>query len=138
MKFDREAAMREYEQRKIESKRIVDNLLKIGTMLDEDGYPTDVALSVVTMWHHSDPKGWFDFINSIWHLKSWGWHEGEEPHEYIKDRKAYRYDISTAGWSGNETIIRAMEENELMWQLNWVQSRRGGHYIFELNGDYAD
>jgi hypothetical protein len=25
-----------------------------------------------------------------------------------------------------------MQKNDMMWHLNWVQSRRGGHYIFEL------
>jgi hypothetical protein len=50
--------------------------------------------------------------------------------EYEKPK--HRYYISTAGWSGNESIIYAMQENNLMWSLNWVQSRRGGHYIFEL------
>ena len=60
----------------------------------------------------------------------------EEDAKDKAERKAnkivHRYYISTAGWSGNETIIRAMQKNIMMWQLNWVQSRRGGHYIFEL------
>jgi len=42
------------------------------------------------------------------------------------------YNISTGGWSGNESIIHEMQENSMMWHLNWVQSCRGGHYIFEL------
>ena len=41
--------------------------------------------------------------------------------------------ISTAGWSGNESIIYAMQNNKsMLWNLTWVQSRRGGHHIFEL------
>jgi hypothetical protein len=46
-----------------------------------------------------------------------------------------RFDISTAGWSGNESLIRAMEKNSFMWATTWVQSRRGGHYIFEIDND---
>lgn len=100
--------------------------------LDEDGYPTEDALELIEKWHFNDAKGWFDFIHSIWYMPDWGWGEGEDKHDFYKDRKVYRYDVSTSGWSGNESIIRAMERNSMMWHLNWVQSRRGGHYIFEL------
>ena len=100
--------------------------------LDEDGYPTDNALELIAKWPSSDAKGWFEFIENIWHLKSWGWKEKDEPHDWKENTMVHRYHISTAGWSGNESIIRAMQSNEMMWHLNWVQSRRGGHYIFEL------
>jgi hypothetical protein len=99
--------------------------------LDDDGYPTDEALNKIAHWQ-GDMKEFFEFIHSIWHLKSWGWHSEEIDHEFIKDERVIRYDISTAGWSGNEAIIRAMEKNFLLWHLTWVQSRRGGHYIFEV------
>ena len=118
----------EQERKAIRLKEIIAK----GDFLDDDGYPTDDALEAVRIWHWNDQKGWFEFIKSIWHLASWGWHEGEEDHEWDKGKKVYRYNISTAGWSGNESIIRAMEECDMMWGLTWVQSRRGGHYIFEL------
>ena len=114
-----------------ESKRIIEALMQYD-LLDEDGYPTNEALHIVEEWHWTDPKGWFDFINSIWHMKSYGWHEGIDDHEFQKDTKVYRYNISTIGWSGNESIISSMQKNERMWFLSWVESRRGGHYIFEL------
>lgn len=100
--------------------------------LDEDGYPTEDALELIEKWHFNDAKGWFDFIHNIWYMSSWRWGEKEDKHDFYEDRKVYRYNVSTAGWSGNEGIIRAMERNSMMWHLNWVQSRRGGHYIFEL------
>lgn len=99
--------------------------------LDEDGYPTEDALDLITIWHWDDARGWFDFIKSIWAYRDWGWKEQEVIDE-ITNKKEWCYYISTAGWSGNESIIRAMEKNTWMWGLNWVQSRRGGHYIFQL------
>ena len=120
-----------------ERKRAIFDLIEHNEMLDEDGYPTDAAIDVVQLWHWSDARGWFKFIKSIWYFHDWGWKENDEPHEWhrldqYKDKIVHRYYISTAGWSGNESIIRAMQQNDMMWHLNWVQSRRGGHYIFEL------
>jgi hypothetical protein len=112
-------------------KRIRIELLKRQDFLDEDGYPTDAALEIIELWHCDDISGWFEFVKSIWHLSSWGWREREVPHSWKKDQQVKEYCISTAGWSGNESIIAAMQKNHMMWRLTWVQSRRGGHYIFE-------
>ena len=137
MKYDREAAMQQLEQEIANKKQAIFDLIEHNEMLDDDGYPTEAALDVVKLWHWNDAKGWFEFIKSIWYMHSWGWKEVEEPHEWseyeqYKDKIVHRYYISTAGWSGNESIIGAMQDNVMMWHLNWVQSRRGGHYIFEL------
>ena len=125
----------EHQQKMAAEKLIVDTLLAEKEMLDEDGYPSEAAHIIVELWSWEDKKGWFAFIESIWHLRSWGWHESIEPHTYHKDTTVQRFDISTAGWSGNESLIRAMEKNSFMWATTWVQSRRGGHYIFEIDND---
>jgi hypothetical protein len=122
---------RQLEEDKVRSKERIAELMD-EEHLDEDGYPTEAALEIVRIWHWSDAQGWFEFIKSIWYMSSWGWSESDDEHEYIKDSKVHVYNISTAGWSGNESIIREMQKNSMMWHLNWVQSRRGGHYIFEL------
>ena len=127
IKEDWQATM---EQDIAESKEKI-NLLMDDLLLDDDGYPTDSALDIVKLWHWSDSKGWFKFINSIWYLRSWGWHEGLEKDERNQDNEVYRYNISTAGWSGNESIIHAMQQTDMLWTMTQVQSRRGGHYIFE-------
>ena len=124
-------AKAKYEQAKLDWKNLYESK-KDCEFLDEDGYPTNDALHLIEEWHFSDAKGFFAFIESIWHLRSWGWTEGVGEHDWDKDKEVYRYNISTAGWSGNESIIKSMQKNEMMWFLNWVQSRRGGHYIFEV------
>jgi hypothetical protein len=97
--------------------------------LDVDGYPTEEALDKIAKWSYNDPKGWFEFIKEIWWMRDWGWHEN-------KSDKGVEYNISTGGWSGSESLIRAMMDNHILWTCTWVQSRKGGHYIFEVN-DYS-
>lgn len=108
----------------------VDSILADDNLLDIDGYPTRDCLRAIEIWDWEDASGWFEFIKSVWHLASWGWHEAE-----VKDDNSSKtlrqYNISTAGWSGNEDIIEAMMKNNMLWSFCWVQSRRGGHYIFE-------
>lgn len=129
-KYNREEALAKIRAEIDANKRLVTSLFDKGDFLDDDGYPTDDALTIIEKWHWNDCDGWFKFIESIWHLKSWGWKEGEAIDE-ITNKKTWCYYISTAGWSGNESIIRAMQKNDMMWHMTWVQSRRGGHYIFE-------
>lgn len=112
------------------SKSKIDQLMK-DDPLDEDGYPTESCLEIVRSWHWSDPTEYFKFIKSVWWYGDMLWKEEDVPHRFKKDTIVHQHKVSTGGWSGNESIIRAMEECEFMWSLNWVQSRRGGHYIFE-------
>lgn len=114
------------------NKARVQEILDDADFVDEDGYPTENALEAIGIWHWDDARNWFKFIEGIWYFHDWGWREEDEPHDWDKDKIVHRYYVSTAGWSGNESIIRAMQNNSMMWHLNWVQSRRGGHYIFEL------
>jgi len=94
--------------------------------LDEDGYPTEKALELIETWNYDDPRGWFVFIESLWYMSDYGWHKTLDTDGKI------RYNISTIGWSGNESIIRAMEKNVILWDFHWFQSNRGGHYKFEV------
>lgn len=127
-----EEARIQVEKEIAEKKERVNTLLDIGNFLDEDGYPTEDALEIIEKWHWDDARGWFKFIEGLWHYRSIAWKESDEPHERDNLKTVHRYNVSTVGWSGNESIIYAMEHNRMMWYLNWVQSRRGGHYIFEL------
>lgn len=128
--------LRDGQRRMQEAKAAFDKAMQeCEDPLDEDGYPSEQALKVIELWPLWEPgagRACFDFIKSIWHLKSWGWHEGDAPDDLHKDKMVYTYEISTAGWSGNESIIAAMQRNWLLWSCHWVQSRRGGHYTFEI------
>ncbi len=94
-------------------------------MLDEHGYPTEEALEKIKDWPDKDMLGLMAFVKELWYYPEWGWNEKDED-KYVS------YLISTGGWSGNEDLIGAMKSNHMFWMFCWVQSRRGGHYIFEV------
>lgn len=105
-------------------------------LVDEDGYPTEAALELITKWHWTDCKGLLEFIEGIWYMSDWGWKDVDASQLKTTDRD-YNAEggallfVSTAGWSGNESLIRALQDNWMAWHLCWIQSRRGGHYIFK-------
>ena len=135
MKYDKEAALLKYNQDvELHKERV--KTINHDLLLDDDGYPTEYALDLIWFWHFSDPRGWFDFIQGIWYYREWGWKEAQAIDEIFHEKKITALYVSTAGWSGNESIIKSMQKSEMLWYMTWVQSRRGGHYIFEIkDGD---
>jgi len=83
-------------------------------------YPTEEQLKQIETWQWNDFQGLMEFIEPIWEFSDCGYwkQEGNE------------YHISTGGWSGNEEIIQAMQQNYVWWVQYWFQTNRGGHYIF--------
>ena len=112
--------------------------LEYCDLRDEDGYPTAACLKLISEWHWEDPTGWFEFIHQQWYYSDWGWNSRVTAHRWKEDEFVTEHNISTAGWSGNEAIIRAMEKNDMLWWSTWFQSQRGGHYIFEVEKASAD
>jgi hypothetical protein len=48
---------------------------------------------------------------------------------YVKDDKLH---VSTGGWSEHEKLLKRLEKT-LFWQICWLSSQRGGHYVFDLS-----
>ena len=90
--------------------------------MDANGYPDDLELARIQAWPREDFRGLMEFIHPLWAYREWGWTQGLED----------RYQLSTGGWSGNESIIEALRLNTLFWLQCWVSSRRGGYYEFEV------
>lgn len=101
--------------------------------MDNDGYPTEEELQKIETWPSEDPAGWFAFIKACGNYWSdtspYMWSEGPGVVLGLDTDKQF-YWISTGGWSGNESILTAMEKNWMLWNLTWYSHRRGGHYQF--------
>lgn len=39
--------------------------------------------------------------------------------------------LATGGWSGNEDVMGALNDNETFWRLYWWKSERGGRFWFK-------
>lgn len=85
-------------------------------------YPTDEELETLKSWEF---KKDIDFIGFVVYLTNlWSY-----PDRWRFDDNTL--ELSTGGWSGNESIIAAMQET-IFWTICWEESRRGGHYKFNL------
>lgn len=88
----------------------------------DDGYPDEDELRRIREWPHEGGfPGLMDFVRERWAYADWGW---------TVDGETKTYRISTGGWSGNESLVEALQENTMFWTLCWESSRRGGHYEF--------
>lgn len=93
----------------------------------EAGYPSETSLDIIRKWEIHDYAHLMDFVRDIWKYADWGW--TETPHE----KGGTLYTISTGGWSGNEDIIGALQDNQMFWIMCWQSARRGGHFEFQVS-----
>jgi len=87
--------------------------------MDIPHYPTEKELQRIKEWDWQDFHGLMQFVRELWSFADWGF-----------EQQGNTYYISTAGWSGNQSIISAMRENMLWWSMYWVEERKGGHFVF--------
>ena len=108
------------------------------TTFDSDGYPTEEALNVLTKWDYADPEGAFLYMCTLWN-HSMGWLKQKESlieplfnsRESVND--SVWYCCATGGWSGNEDVIGALQDNTVLWMFTWSASVRGGYYEFNFS-----
>lgn len=95
-------------------------------MLDNDGYPAEASLKQIAEWDltKQDIYGLLDLVkeNTQW----------EDRQIHIIGKRVLRFEYHTGGWSGNEEVIGALQQNTFFWILFWQKSLRGGHYYFRI------
>lgn len=97
-------------------------LLSMSPEFDSDGYPSDKTLEYISQWPVSSRSGLralFDFIQEALNLDYGSFS--------VEDEKVR---IVTGGWSGNESVIGALQQNYTFWGLCWESSHRGGLHWF--------
>lgn len=89
--------------------------------LDDDGYPSEPELDRIRCWKVSE-----GFDKLVQYIQARWWNADLLFHE-----QSECFEISTGGWSGNEDLIGALQDNFTAWTLLWYSSKRGGHYVFQ-------
>ena len=101
---------------------------------DKDGYPTDDTLDRVRTWPMDSPSDMgvlLGFVQIAWTYPDYFTPAKRRTRLWKGAELRRLWRVSTGGWSGNESLINAMQGNLMFWSLAWVSSRRGGHYEFE-------
>lgn len=108
---------------------------------DANGYPTEDTIEAIEMWGVDDEavptpgmlEALMDFVGRAWSYPNY-WEKTRDfvDPEYPGDRPHVRYVFSTGGWSGNESLVSAMENNLMLAIMGPWSWRRGGHYEYRL------
>lgn len=101
--------------------------------MDNEGYPEVFELEKIEQWDYKDFVNLIDFIEERWTYAESGYFSKEWTKDDIHGMDELTVNMSTAGWSGNESIIESLLKNRLFcmcWYYSW---RRGGHYVFKIN-----
>lgn len=107
---------------------------------DKDGYPTDETLKRIETWPIvtlEDAYRAMDFAGRAWSYPDrWKCQpRWRSQSRFDLKRLVRRYVFSTGGWSGNESVVGAIEANTMLQMLGAWSWRRGGHYEYRFTID---
>ena len=92
-------------------------------MLGDNGYPHEDELRRIREWPWEGGfRGLMEYVRLRWAYADNGYWT----------QQGDRFRIATAGWSGNESLIGAMEDNWMFQSLCAVSWHKGGLYIYDV------
>lgn len=100
-----------------------------GEWIAAEGYPTEAALDKIRAWGFrsdhviEDSLALMEFVRTLW------WH----PTLFTIGHNSWV--VHTGGWSGNESLIEALQDNAVFWSFCWFASQRGGTHRFLFPGE---
>ncbi len=101
---------------------------------DADGYPTDETLDAISEWDYHDFPALMEFVASAW---KWDGLENKPSRIEPLFDKQYEDDGcwwtgATGGWSGNESLVAALDANMMFSAMCWRASIRGGYHEWHV------
>jgi len=102
---------------------------------DADGYPTDETLEIIKKWPMKSglhANALLDFVAAAWHWPDFGVSHELKPAEaeVVHAEPGDRYlRLATGGWSGNESLIAALDHSMGAFGT-WRLSSAGGLHIY--------
>ena len=103
-------------------------------MPDIDGYPTKRELEPIKIWDITEQglDGFVELIRAAWNHNYGRFTITSEPDELDPEKQVKFLILATGGWSGNESVMEAIDDNKWFNFYCWEESRRGGYYKFKL------
>lgn len=95
-------------------------------LFDDDGYPTEEVLQHIEDWDYK--KGFKDLFYLVKQL----WRYPDYFREVIRKDGSSVFILSTGGWSGNESVIGALNKNRMLWACCFHLQIRGGHWQYRV------
>lgn len=99
--------------------------------MNSEGYPTAAELKKIREWRPEAFPRLIEFMTVRWAYPTY------LRQEILKDdlqkHTVLDWHVSTAGWSGNESMVNALMQNDMfvmLWHYSW---HRGGHYVFRID-----
>ena len=98
-------------------------------------YPTEAELEELRAFDTLalGVKPLVERVRELWWKPDWGFRVYRTKDDIYGS--CIGLELHTGGWSGNESIISALEQNYLFWALSWSRSSVGGHYWFRISRD---
>lgn len=96
--------------------------------LDEDGYPTDKVLDLFMSYEFkckADVDRFLEILEGVWY-------SGSDGYKRIKTEFDDLLMLHTFGWSGNEEVIVALQNNFIFWGIAFNAHFTGGHYYLNI------
>ena len=88
---------------------------------DKEGSPSEETLQRLESWPLPF-EGLLDFVEEVWN----------DTYGKMTWDEEGRLELVTGGWSGNESIILALQNNKnYFWTHYWYQSQRGGLHVLD-------
>ena len=96
--------------------------------MNDDGYPEDEELDQIRTWtpgpKWSGSEPWLGILRPV--VSAWNRDMGRA------DWDGQVLTLVTGGWSGNEEVLGALEDNRCAWSMLWLSSHRGGKHTFGI------
>ena len=107
--------------------------ISIDQRPEDNPYPTNSELLIIRKWDilQYDIPGLIEYINCVWWAPDWGF-KLSKGRDRLFHRRCIKLQLHTGGWSGNEDVIVALQQNFLFWSMFWRKHTAGGHYWFEI------
>lgn len=97
-------------------------------LIDDEGQPSEQFLDWIK--NYDIVKNGVDNLLSVIFEN---WMYKDQAYKYKRIYKGFRIlELHTIGWSSNEAIIDALEQNNIFFLAYWFKSEKGGHYYFKI------